>query len=191
RDLPAQMQRCIIPHPPADGHTRRWVELGQVLRRLHRELAADGLDFAAVLKSGPKLAHFNETERWQALTELQRRYHLLLDAQELWDRQTARLKAIEFREIRTESDIVLLGTVDLNESLRQMLDQVADRVTAYVVAPENLADHFDAKGCLISDRWRQTRMPLNDDQIFQVEGPAEQADAVSSWLAGGGARFPR
>ena len=52
-----------------DGDVRRWFGLGQVMRRLHRELAADGLDFAAVLSSGPKLAHFNETERWQALLD--------------------------------------------------------------------------------------------------------------------------
>src|SRR5262245_34775400 len=106
RELPGTMRRHLVPQPPDDGDTRRWLELGQVLRRLHRELAADGLDFAAVLAAAPKVAHFNERERWQALTELQRRYHLLLDTQELWDRQTARLKAIEFREIRTESDIV-------------------------------------------------------------------------------------
>jgi hypothetical protein len=188
RELPAPMRRNIIPQPP-DGDARRWLELGQVFRRLHLELAADGLDFAAVLQSGPKLAHFNETQRWQALTELQRRYHLLLDARELWDKQTARLKAIEFHEIQTERDVILLGTVDLNASLRQMLDQVSDRVTAYVIAPENLADHFDALGCLVPERWRRAAMPLQDQQIEQVEGPAEQADAVACWLAEMALRF--
>src|SRR4029077_7505889 len=114
----------------------RWLQLAKILRHLHVELAGDGLDFAAVLHAGRKLGAFPQAARWQALAILQRRYLDLMDQQELWDLQTARLKAVEFREIHTESDIILLGTVDLNVTLRHMLDQVAAQVTVYVIAPE-------------------------------------------------------
>jgi hypothetical protein len=182
RELPAAKRETIVPHTLADTDARRSLELGKVLRGLHVELAADGLDFAAVQRRGQQLADFNDTERWQALATVQRRYLDLLDAQKLWDIQTARLRAIELRELHTDRDIILLGTVDLNTTLRQMLAQVAARVTAYIIAPETLANHFDAEGCLVPRAWCDALIPLRDDQLDQVDGPAEQADAVSAWL---------
>jgi hypothetical protein len=189
RDLPAATRQHVVPHPPALTDTLRWLELGAVLRRLHVELAADGLDFAAVQRHGPELADFLEAERWQALVALQQLYLELLDQQQLWDIQTARLKAIEFHELRTDCDIILLGTVDLNHTLRQMLEQLAARVTAYVVAPENLADCFDGHGCLVPDRWCHAILPLADDQIGPVDGPEDQAAAVTAWLGALAGRF--
>lgn len=183
RDLPADQRHHLVPHPPAADETLRWLELGKVLRRLHTELAADGNDFTAVLNRGPKVVHFNEAARWRTLATLQQRYLELLDGQKLWDIQTARLKAIEFGEICTDCDIILLGTVDLNKTLRQMLDQIAERVTAYIVAPEDLADRFDAHGCLVAEAWSEAMIDLDDNQLCQVDGPEEQAEAVSSWLA--------
>src|SRR5262249_12905112 len=43
--------------------------------------------------------------------------------------------------------------------------------------------------CLVSEHWRRAAMPLQDQQIVQVEGPAEQADAVACWLAEMAPRF--
>jgi ATP-dependent helicase/nuclease subunit B len=190
RDLPADKRRYLVPHPPADAEALGWLRLAKVLRALHTELAADGLDFEAALLHGTTLAGLaEERERWAALVAVQQRYHSLLDGQELWDIQTARLKAIEFREIQTDCDILLLGTVDLNNTLRKMLDLVTEHVAAYIVAPENLADRFDAHGCLIPSAWSEAEVPLQDDQLRQVDGPAEQADAVAAWLADLGGRY--
>jgi hypothetical protein len=183
RDLPADRQRHIVPRPPDATDAVRWLQLGKLLRGLHVELAADGLDFADVHEKG------HEAERWRALTEVQHRYHRLLDAEQLWDKQTARLVAVKRGEIRTEAEIILLAAVDLNNTLRQMLDQVAEHVAAYVIAPEPLADRFDAHGCLIPGAWLDAEVPLRDEQLQQVDGPVEQADAVSAWLARLGGRF--
>ena len=71
-------------------------------------------------------------------------------------------RGIEHREIETAGDIVLLGTVDLNTMLRHMLEQVATRVTAFIVAPESLADRFDAHGCLVPAAWCTASIPLSD-----------------------------
>jgi ATP-dependent helicase/nuclease subunit B len=183
RDLPAKKRQQVVPYPPAADEALRWLELAKLLRRLHVELAADGLDFAAVLRAGPKLASFNEVDRWEALVTVQQRYLQLLDRLELWDIQTARLRAIEFHEVRTDCDIILLGTVDLNNALRQMLDQVAAHVTAFIVAPEGLADHYDAHGCLVPEAWCKALVSLRDEQLCQVDGPEDQADAVAAWLS--------
>jgi RecB family exonuclease len=189
RDLPTGQRKHLLPHaPPADAAVR-WLELGKTFRRLHTELAADGLDFAAVNASVAKAADFIDAKRWHALVAVQCRHLELLDREKLWDIQTARLTAIERREIRTDCDIILLGTVDLNNTLRRMLDQVAYRVAAYIVAPEDLADHFDAHGCLLPSLWCDAMIPLRDAQLRQVDGPADQADAVSGWLAQLGGRY--
>jgi ATP-dependent helicase/nuclease subunit B len=189
RDLPPEKRRHVVPHPPAAADVLRWLAVGKVLRLLHVELAADGLNFAEVHKKGPTLANFIEAERWAALVEVQKRYLQLLEGQQLWDIQTARLKAVAFPEIKADRDVILLGAVDLNKTLRNMLDLIAERVTAYVVAPESLADRFDAHGCLIPDKWCDVVIPLRDDQLQQVDGPVEQADAVSAWLAERSGRF--
>ena len=191
QDVPAATRRHVVPHPPEAAQALRWLELGAVLRRLHVELAADGFDFATVHRIGPRLADFSETDRWAALALVQQRYLELLDQQQLWDIQTARLKAIEFREIASERDIVLLGTVDLNNTLRHMLLAIAERVTAFIAAPEELADRFDEYGCLVPNTWCAATVPLRVEQRCQVEGPIEQADAVAEWLAGLDGRFQR
>ena len=61
--------------------------------------------------------------------------------------------------------IVLVGTADLNRSQRMMLDQVADRVTALVFAPEKLADRFDEHGCICPAAWLTQEIPLADEQM--------------------------
>jgi RecB family exonuclease len=183
RELPLGQRQHVLPHPPAADELVRWLALGKLLRAVHSELAADGLDFTAVQTRGPQIAGFHEEQRWQALVALQRRYLAILDELKLWDIQTARLRAIEYREIQTDCEIILLGTVDLNNTQRQMLDQVAEQVTAFVVAPESFATRFDSHGCLVPGEWCHAEVPLRDDQLCQADGRDEQADAVTDWLA--------
>src|SRR5262245_9901737 len=101
----------VLPLPPPYDDTQRWMAIGQTLRRLHLELAADGLDCGDVLKRAASVPGFDEHRRWQTLSDLEQKYLRILDRLQLWDVQTARLVAIEKREIATEKQIVLLGTV--------------------------------------------------------------------------------
>ena len=181
--------KAVVPHPPVASDTVRWLELGQMLQNLHRELAADGLDFNDVAERGGQLAEFAEQDRWLALAEIQRAYLRQLDALDLWDIQTARLEAIRRQEPRTDCDIYLLGTVDLNQALRQMLDLVAARVTVLLPAPKDMADRFDAHGCLDAARWLAAALPIRDEQLLRVDGPADQAEAAANWLREVGARY--
>jgi len=189
REMPATRLAPFLPHPPAANDTLRWLAVAQTLRGLHKELAADGIACPDVLNGAAKLEGFIEHDRWETLCKLQRAYLDVLDRLQLWDAQTARLVAIEKREIATEQRIVLLGMVDLNRAQRQMLDQIAERVTAFVVAPSELADRFDAHGCLIPEQWTEMELPLADEQIERVDGPADQAEAVTRWLAALGGRY--
>lgn len=172
----------FLPHPPAFDDIPRWLAIAETLRRLHLELAADRLDCQQVLERAAKLPGFGEQARWRALSTLQRSYLDVLDGLGLWDAQTARLVAVERREIRSDRPIVLLDTVDLSQVQRSMLEQIATQVTAIVLAPADLANRFDEYGCLLPEAWIDSELPLADDQIRQVDGPADQAAAVAQWL---------
>lgn len=183
RRLTTPQLHAIVPHPPEKDDETAWLKLGNMLRERHKELAADTLMFEKVVEHGRTLERFPDAARWEAMSAAQRLYLHTLDALSLWDIQTARLKAIEFKEIHTDKQVVLLGTVDLNRTLRTMLDMVAANVTALVSAPESLADRFDAHGCVLPEQWREVAIPLRDEQIRRVDGPVDQADVVAQIMA--------
>lgn len=188
-DSPPERLAAIVANPPEPGDATGWMNLGDLLRRQHVDLAADALDFQDVLRLGPEVEGFRETERWRAMREVQEEYLRLLDRLEVWDLQTARLFAIRFREFQTEKDIILVGAVDLSMAVRQMLDQVADHVTALIHAPEDWADRFDEHGCVIPEKWLEAPIDLRDDQLVRVDGPGDQAEAVARRLAGYEGRY--
>lgn len=184
RKLSGAQLQAIVPHPPEASDETAWLQLGNMLRVRHTELAADTLTFDHVVEHGRTLERFPDAARWEAMSAAQRLYLHSLDELKLWDIQTARLKAIEFRELKTDKQIVLLGTVDLNRTLRAMLDMVAGNVTALVAAPQSLAERFDSHGCVLPEPWREVAIPLKDEQIRRVDGPADQADCVARIMAG-------
>lgn len=183
RESPPAELTALIPQPPAPTDDARWLELGRLLKRHHTELAAEGLDFGDVLRRGAEIEGFEETKRWQSMHALQQAYLRRLDAFELWDIQTARLVAVDQRECQTRHQIVLVGTADMNLGLRQMLDQVADQVTALIFAPTQWADRFDEHGCLVVDAWEQADIEIPSERIRVVGGPGDQAAAVVDCLA--------
>jgi ATP-dependent helicase/nuclease subunit B len=183
RQSPAGVLGEFLRAIPETSDDPRWWELGTLLWRQHRELAADGLDFQHVAVAGGRLPGFVERARWQALAAVQQAYLRQLDQLGLWDRQTARLFAIEHHECRTDRDLLLVGTVDLNRALRQMLDQIQHRVTALVYAPATWEAGFDEYGCLRPAYWRDVAIPLAEEQIRLAERPVDQAAEVVRFLA--------
>ena len=174
--------RKFFPHLPHRQETVDWLELAAMLARIHRELAAEGLDFLDVVECGRNVRGFTESRRWRFLRALQEGYLDILDGLDLWDLQTARLFAIKQRECRTDLDLFLLGTVDLNKATRQMLGQVASQVVALIHAPESEALGFDDYGCLDTFYWKDKQIPVQSEQVTVTDQPADQADAVCHWL---------
>jgi ATP-dependent helicase/nuclease subunit B len=187
----ADRERCrqFIPTLPAEQDLNAWMELGGVLSRQHRELAADGLNFRDVASHGQQIDGFPETERWQFLSDVQQRYLNMLDGLGLWDLQTARLVAIENNECQTDLNLVMIGTSDMNLATRRMLDQVADHVTAIIHAPASFEDRFDQHGCLVPAVWQDATVDLKTEQLQIADGPADQANAVVRTIANLGDRY--
>jgi len=180
---------AFLADRPDDRDVGRWLDLGRLLQTLHRELASDGLRFSDVLKRGSSLAGFAEADRWQALAEIQCGYLATLDGLGFWDRQTARLFAIEHRECCTDRPIVLVAAADLNRTQRQMLDQVADQVTALVFAPDDWAERFDSHGGLLAAAWQDVELPIPDGSLLEAGNPVDQAEQVARRIAQLGGRF--
>ncbi|APZ93171.1 PD-(D/E)XK nuclease family protein [Fuerstiella marisgermanici] len=189
RELNDASIRSIIPDPPKSHDISRWLSFGELLWKQHRELAAEGFDFQDVATRGPEVDAFDEAERWEVLRTVQEACLQKLDAVELWDLQSARLFAIKHQECRTDKDIVLVGTSDLNTATCEMLEQVSDRVTALVHAPPKLAKRFDDYGCIVPDAWSNVTIDLDSEKIAVAEGPVDQAEAVVATLAGYQGRY--
>ena len=56
-------------------------------------------------------------------------------------------------------------------------------MTALVLAPAELADHFDELGCLDAERWNARALPLPLERWRVVDRPEDQARAALRALA--------
>jgi ATP-dependent helicase/nuclease subunit B len=175
QSIPESEIHAALPHlPPADAFTA-WMSLCDTLRKQHNELAAEGMEFDEVVSALERFGMQAESERWTSLRRIQAEYLVQMDALSLWDRQAARIIAVEQQECRTDADILLVGTVDMNRIVRKMLDQVSDRVTALVHAPAALASSFDEHGCVNPAEWSEQRTDLPLARCRIVDTPADQA----------------
>lgn len=167
-----------------------WLPLVKSLIALHRELSSEVFTFRQVLKRVNEIPGFPEIERWETLAKIQRHYFDLLESYELWDRQTARTVAVFNKECETDKRIVLIGTVDLNQSTRRMVELVQQKVDVLIAGDPSMADKFDDCGCLVAAGWLDEKINVDHSKIKTAENPAEQAELVIDWLAELNGRYP-
>ncbi|QEG21517.1 PD-(D/E)XK nuclease family protein [Mariniblastus fucicola] len=169
-----------------------WQPLARLLSRLHTRLASDVWSFRSVAREVAELDGFlkNELERWEVLREVQNRYYQILGKADLWDRQAARnyiaaagLKD-DIKEVRcrTDKDVVLVATADINRSIEGMLAQLTSQVTVMIAADKSHADRFDEYGNLITTQWLEASVAVPDDKILFVDGPADQAACAAHFI---------
>lgn len=173
--IPQSELAVALPQIPSDDAIPAWLALCSTLQTQHNELAEEGIDFNDVTEALKKLENRDEAKRWEAFNKLQAEYLVQVDQMGLWDRQTSRLVAVDQQECQVDFDILLVGTADMNRVVQQMLDQVADRVTALIHAPESEADAFDAYGCLHVESWSNRKLNIDSAATRIAENPAEQA----------------
>ncbi len=179
--------KLIVPHPPEPNAYQQWLELGKLLSKLHLELASDRLTFADVANALGK--NHVEADRWKMLERLQQQYLRQLHQLGLWDIQTARLEALNRREAKSRSQIIVVGCVDLNRAQRGFLEAIADQVQIWIAAPANLSDHFDPWGCLESEAWQSITADVKPDALLVGNSSADQAELVAASLAELGDQF--
>ncbi|MCA9064729.1 MAG: PD-(D/E)XK nuclease family protein [Planctomycetaceae bacterium] len=181
--IPAAELAAALPHIPDKDSPTAWMSLCQTLRRQHNELASDDMEFDEVAQALADSGHVQESARWLALRRIQAEYLMRMDQLQLWDRQLARLIAVQQNECQTDRSIILIGTVDMNVIVRRMLEQVADSVTALIHAPESQSHLFDSFGCLNVDEWQERLLDIPLEVCRIADNPAGQAAAVVQDLA--------
>lgn len=98
----------------------------------------------------------------------------------------------------------IIGAVDLKRQQKEIFDALGDAVQYWVYAPtlaadapartgfddyyqEHFRDFFDEYGCVRPERWNPDErpdgpafaLPIPDENVFQVESPQEQGEAVA------------
>lgn len=174
--------QSVIPNPPEPEEISRWMTIVQSLGSLHHDLASEmkrffsGRDAAAATKDPYEVA------RWEFLVQAQSLYWDELNRAKLWDRQTARMIAVDHEECQTDKRIVVIGAVDLNQVVRAMLLQVQQQVTVLTFCGPSQQSLFDGLGCLDIDAWCDKHIHVPDDRIQVVQRPEDQAHAVMEYL---------
>lgn len=179
--LPLEERQLFLPRLAATD-LRRELSFAQQLADLHRRLGMEVRSFRSVREHLEKHPDAGDQPRWEVLAKVQASYYERLSRHGFWDMQAARNVAIRQKLCRTDRPVILVGTVDLTESNRQMLMQLGPLVSALIFAPPTRAAAFDAVGSLHSEEWLQARLQLPPEVVRIVDRPADQAEAVLSAL---------
>lgn len=180
KSVTPEVLKKVVPVPPPQSAAQQWLELGKILGGVHRELASDGFDFVSVAAA---IGQHPESERWHSLSTIQRHYLDILDAQGLWDIQTARLCALKYHEPSTTQEILVVGCVDLNLTQRNFLSSICENVDVWVAAPEEASNSFDQFGCLDSENWQEYELNIPDDCLLVGNSVPDQAELTAATLA--------
>ncbi|MBB3205336.1 hypothetical protein FHS27_001136 [Rhodopirellula rubra] len=176
---PAQLQTLVPTLPDADS-TTGWLDLATTTRRLWTKTSAENLTFAAV---ADKVENAAERRRWEFLVKSHDDYLAELKKAERCDPNAAALDAIADNRCRALRPLVLVGATDLPEMVKVMLSQIDTPLTSFVAAPESMAGHFDALGCLVPEKWKDHVLPIRDEQLIPAAGIEDQSHGVTELLA--------
>ena len=189
REAASKALRAVLPQAPKRDDFDGWMALADLVRKQHRELASEGLDFEDAAIACRDAKEHAEADRWFALRAVQQDYHNRMDKIRYWDRQTSRLIAVRQDEVEIDRPIVLVGTVDMNRAVRNMLVPIEQHVTSLIAAPQEFADHFDEFGTLVPEAWATSRLDLLSEQVQVVDRPDDQAAAVVDTITGYDGRY--
>ncbi|HMO14731.1 MAG TPA: PD-(D/E)XK nuclease family protein [Pirellulaceae bacterium] len=164
----------------------RWIDrfnLARSIAELHRELAGHLYSFRDVLNIAKQNPQFTDHDRWELLHRLQMNYFKVMREFGTWDIQTARRFAVEKQECQTDREIWILGSVELNRAIRQMLLQVASQVTVLVAADSPTQSGFDPLGGLVPEFWESYVVPIDQQQVRTGTHPTDQALIAVDFVA--------
>lgn len=177
----AVLAPILAPAINLDAFLDRY-RLARSFDSLYTELAASGLDFAAVAARAQGIASGSAEERWLALDALYRQYVTILQRGDRIDRHRLRIAELESANFKNSSELVLVACSDLNELVKSFIGKVTSTVRALIFAPEIHAKGFDRFGSLHTEYWIGQELQLLNDQINCLHRAPQQADAVLHFI---------
>lgn len=174
----------LVPSPPGGDDEPSWLALGDVLARVHRELAGELLLFEDIAPRAAELgAGVEQQRRWEAAARAQRAYESILDRRGSPDRDLKRVGAVCSGAAVRDADIVVLAVPDMNAMCARVVESAGDRAAVLVFAPDALADRFDRLGRIDADGWADAPIDIAEEQLLFGETPADQADLAAGAIA--------
>lgn len=196
QEIPGERLRLLVPDLPDSDDPAAWGGLADMVVELHRAVTREGVAFDAVVEECGGALLFDDSERWKVLAEVRRRYLDLLRGVGRWDRHEARIAALreeDGRRVGLDSgipdpvrEIHLVGIADVPGVVGEMLLRVAAAgvpVTAWIKAPEAVAERFDDLGAVLPDAWTDVEIPVPDEVLDVVDDPGDQATAALRAMA--------
>ena len=160
------VSKIVFPNfPPADDFAGR-LDIAAYLARLYEEVATEALDFSSPQKYVRQRNLPEEVVRWNALCAIQEKYYKTLGAWGMCDKQRERLDAVLENRVRTDKTIVLVGTADLNNLQKKILEKVKERTVLFIQAPEGEKDLFDDFGCVRAREWESRLVPIPREEAI-------------------------
>lgn len=170
-------------------------QLALQFRLLKRELSAGGLTMAEIARSGVTL----DTERWEEIAELERRYtDLLASAKRTDPEDLKRTLANDPSPFRRYRKILVLALPDPSHLLLKRLGKAAETmdVELWINAPKEAENRFDGWGRPRPEIWENEPLdlgsisadPQTDDlacHLFQTETIEQMAVTAAALLARG------
>ncbi len=145
------------------------------------ELRGEGLEPSVMIEHAAPA----ESERWQAIAEVDRRVGQRLAACGLRDPDVAREAAAARGALRPVR-LVAAGVLEWTRWQRQILDR--GQATMLVAAPEHCAEDFDEFGAVVPERWIGRASPVAESSVLPVASPedamAAMLEAVEHWSHG-------
>ena len=182
REAEPELIGRVLPHPPGRDDWPGWWALGEQVAQAAGELGAHLL---LVQDVSSRVGHTAEAVRWEALAELDRRYHALLNERGRADLHAVRRGAISAGSCASAGPVVLIATVDLMPVQEQALAYIDAPVHALVFADRSDAEGFDTVGGLAVEYWAQRAIPIDDAALVFADRPGDQSaavlDAIRDW----------
>lgn len=183
--------KILMPSAGNSGTTAARAALAEEARLLHEAAAAEGMTIQAVTDACHEASSPGDLKCLAALARLEQGYLAALTNAGLVDRDQANRDALATDSVSCDRAIFLVGAQDLSGILCQLLRRLKSPVFALIPAPKAESDGFDDIGCLKPDAWREKPIPIPDEALSFVNGPADEAERLRDIIAALDGRYAR
>ena len=187
--MPEDERKTLAPKADNTDRPMTWAGVAREAQRARAAAAAEGLTLSEISQKCGALPGVCDDRRWPALANLERSYLAKLAEVGLTDRDDARMEALKSKGVSCQNDIYLIGAQDLNGIERDMLQAVESSVNAVIPALSTEEHMFDEAGSVRVNCSDDITIPIPDNVLRFVDGPAEEADALVEDIAALGGCF--
>ena len=191
--LPPGDREVLVPDPPDGSDLAGWMGLARQVLELQATVGAEGHDFHRVAEGCAEGLLFNDEARWILLSRAQERVRGELQALGLRDREAHR-QAILAGEVSSsdfDGQLWLVGVAEMPGVVRQVVGRALapgreggpHQAHVVVHAPPEMAQGFDALGCVVPTFWAHEELSIPDGVLRVEADPRDQARAVVRELA--------